>query len=148
LLRLFALVAITIPPRPKQFSFRANSGQVESSFVLRGLDPRIHADWPQIDSTAWIAGSSPAKTREVRFNSIEHAPAAAPERLADRAMLRVSCLAAPPPASATSHSANSRTCGFPTESVDLMMKYARDPTSVCLNGATSAPHRMRSSTKR
>jgi hypothetical protein len=28
---------------------------------------------------------------------------------------------------------------FPAESCDLMMKYARDPTSVCLNGATSAP---------
>jgi hypothetical protein len=42
------------------------------SFVMRGLDPRIHADWPQIESAAWIAGSSPAMTSaKVRFNSIE-----------------------------------------------------------------------------
>jgi hypothetical protein len=37
---------------------------------MRGLDPRIHADWPQIDSAAWIAGSSPAKTGKKGFNSI------------------------------------------------------------------------------
>ncbi len=48
--------------------------------------------------------------------------------------------------SASSHCANSRTCGLPAESRDSMMKYARDPTSVCLNGATSAPDSMRSST--
>jgi len=29
---------------------------------MRGLDPRIHADWPQIEGAAWIAGSSPATT--------------------------------------------------------------------------------------
>ncbi len=28
---------------------------------LRGLDPRIHADWPQTESAAWIAGSSQVK---------------------------------------------------------------------------------------
>ncbi len=38
------------------------------SLVMRGLDPRIHADWPQAESAAWIAGSSPAMTNgEVRF---------------------------------------------------------------------------------
>jgi hypothetical protein len=31
---------------------------------MRGLDPRIHADWPQIDNAAWIAGSSPAMTND------------------------------------------------------------------------------------
>jgi hypothetical protein len=56
------------------------------------------------------------------------------------------CFTALPPASATSHSANARTCGFPAESGDLMMKCAREPTSVCLNGATSAPNWIRSST--
>jgi hypothetical protein len=35
--------------------------------VVRGLDPRIHADRPQIDSAAWIAGSSPAKTGRGAF---------------------------------------------------------------------------------
>jgi hypothetical protein len=48
--------------------------------------------------------------------------------------------------SASSHCANSRTCGLPAESRDSMMKYARDPTSVCLNGATSARDSMRSLT--
>jgi hypothetical protein len=33
-----------------------------SSFVVRGRGPRIHADWRQIESAAWIAGSSPATT--------------------------------------------------------------------------------------
>jgi hypothetical protein len=56
------------------------------------------------------------------------------------------CFTALPPASATSHSANARTCGFPAESGDMMMKNAREPTSVCLNGATSAPDWIRSST--
>ncbi len=41
-----------------------------------------------------------------------------------------------------SHRANSRTCGLPAESCDSMMKYARDLTSVCLNGTTSAPDLM------
>jgi len=38
---------------------------------MRGLSPRIHADWLQIDRAAWIAGSSPAKTRGAlqQFNS-------------------------------------------------------------------------------
>jgi len=36
--------------------------------VMHGLDPRIHADRRQIESAAWIAGSSPATTSgEVRF---------------------------------------------------------------------------------
>jgi len=30
---------------------------------MRGLDPRTHADWQQIESAAWIARSSPATTR-------------------------------------------------------------------------------------
>jgi len=40
-----------------------NPCQVDTLFlVMRGLDPRIHADWPQIESAAWIAGSSPETT--------------------------------------------------------------------------------------
>jgi hypothetical protein len=43
--------------------------------VMRGLDPRIHADWPQIESGAWVAGSSPATTVERCDSSqSEHAP--------------------------------------------------------------------------
>jgi hypothetical protein len=34
---------------------------------MRGLDPRIHAAWSQIDSAAWIAGPSPAKMGEGGF---------------------------------------------------------------------------------
>jgi hypothetical protein len=35
-------------------------------FVMRGLDPRIHAEPPHTKSgeSAWIAGSSPAMTKE------------------------------------------------------------------------------------
>ena len=31
---------------------------------MRGLDPRIHADSRQIESAAWVAGSSPATTSQ------------------------------------------------------------------------------------
>jgi len=31
---------------------------------MRGLDPRIHADWPQIESAAWIAGSARQRRME------------------------------------------------------------------------------------
>src|SRR5690348_13957739 len=55
---------------------------------MRGLDPRIHVDWSQIDCSGWIAGSSSAKTERGVFQSIEHAPASGPERIADRAKLR------------------------------------------------------------
>jgi hypothetical protein len=42
---------------------------------MRGLDLRIHADWPQIESGAWVAGSSPATTVERCDSSqSEHAP--------------------------------------------------------------------------
>jgi hypothetical protein len=78
-----------------------------------------------------------------------HAPSL--QTLACRSVSTSQAVTAPsylalPPASAISQRANSRTCGLPAESRDSMMKYARDPTSVCLNGATSAPDSMRSLT--
>jgi hypothetical protein len=42
--------------RPSYSKFR--SGCDILSLVMRGLDPRTHADWPQAEGAAWIAGSS------------------------------------------------------------------------------------------
>jgi len=41
--------------------------------VMRGLDRASMVLGRKIDSAAWIAGLSPAKTRQVRFSSLERA---------------------------------------------------------------------------
>jgi hypothetical protein len=66
--------------QPKSSRSRADSVRIRTvSFVMRGLDPRIHDDLPQSKPlrqgrrsvfSAWIAGSSPAMTSgETRFKS-------------------------------------------------------------------------------
>jgi hypothetical protein len=49
----------------RKFSFRASAGDLAAlpnpAFVMRGLDPRIHAFFPTAAKT-WMARSSPAMT--------------------------------------------------------------------------------------